>query len=243
MKIKRNADGSVERLKARVVAGGNFQVYEQDYMETYATVVSFTLVRVFLYITVLFQLHVVHVDVKTAFLNGILEEDIWITSPRIIPGRSSRCYKLLKAIYGLKQAHLAWHKRLCADPKTLGFEEMRNATCVFLKRTGDSKQNVFLIVYVDSILIISPTQKPCQKVVNALRELYDVHTTNSVDWFLGIPLHWAQENEFNTIRSLKLSQHLYIESILRRFQTENCEPVSTPMVESFWKGIADEKST
>lgn len=68
---------------------------------------------------------------KTAFLIGILEEDIWVTSSRNIPGGSSQSYKLLKAIYGLKQAHIVWHKRICADLKSLGFEEMRKSPCVF----------------------------------------------------------------------------------------------------------------
>lgn len=75
-KVKRNADGSVQRFKARVVAGGNHQTFGQDYMETYAPVVSFSVVGLFLYLTLSLQMYVAQVDVKTAFLNGELKEDV-----------------------------------------------------------------------------------------------------------------------------------------------------------------------
>lgn len=98
-------------------------------------------------------------------------------------------------------------------------------------------------MFVDDNLIISSTQKMCRRVVNAFRELYDVHANSSRDCFLGDQIDWVQENELSTTRSLKLSHPLYIESILRRFRIEDCKPVATLMVESFWKGIDDEKST
>ena len=105
LKVKRDVNGNAERFKARIVAGGNFQTYGEDYMETYAPVVSFSLVRVFLYIAMSLCMFVTQIDIKTAFLNGDLEEDVWVLSPRGVPGMSSRLYKLKKALYGLKQAH------------------------------------------------------------------------------------------------------------------------------------------
>eukprot|EP00171_Calliarthron_tuberculosum_P022036 IDg22036t1 len=69
--------------------------------------------------------------VKTAFLNADLTESVWVMSPQGIPGMKSRCYQLLKAMYGLKQAHLAWHTKLCSDLKTLAFKELASAPCVF----------------------------------------------------------------------------------------------------------------
>ena len=121
LKIKRDADGNVDRFKARVVAGGNFQTYGKDYMETYAPVAPFCLVRLFLYLTLCLQMSIAQVDIKTAFLNGDLKEDVWVMSPRGVPGIISTCFKLLKAMYGLKQAHLAWHTKLCADLNGIGF--------------------------------------------------------------------------------------------------------------------------
>ena len=76
-------------------------------------------------------------DVKTAFLNGDLDEHVWVMSPRGIHGRKSRCYKLQKAMYGLKQAHLAWHKKLCNHLQDIGFEELPIAPSVFSRKSTD----------------------------------------------------------------------------------------------------------
>ena len=147
LNIKRDATGKVDRFKARLVAGGNHQVYGQNYLETYAPVVDFSLVRIFLYIVLSLGMFIAQVDIKTAFLNGALEEAIWVMSPRNIPGRPSRLYKLKKALYGLKQAHLAWHKRLCADLLQLNFHELSSAPCVFRRKYRGFYS--FILVYVD----------------------------------------------------------------------------------------------
>lgn len=81
-------------------------------METYAHVVSFVAVRIFLFTALCFNMHMVQVDVKTAFRNGIFNEDIWVISPRGVHGRPVQRYKRKKEFYGLKQAHLSWHKKL-----------------------------------------------------------------------------------------------------------------------------------
>lgn len=96
---------------------------------------------------------------KTAFLNMIVDGDLRVTSPQNIPGRPSRCYKFFQSIYSLKEGHCAFHKRLCADFNAVGFAEMRNAPRFFLNRTGDCKQTIFRLVYVDEILNTPSTQK------------------------------------------------------------------------------------
>lgn len=90
LNIKRNSERQVDRFKARIVAGGNHQTYGVDYIETYAPVIDFSLVRMFLCLLLSLDLSVAQVDIKTAFLNGILEDNIWVISPRGIPGVKSR---------------------------------------------------------------------------------------------------------------------------------------------------------
>jgi Reverse transcriptase (RNA-dependent DNA polymerase) len=85
LKVKRNADGSVERFKTRIVACGSHQQFGQDFFETYAPVVV-AIVRVFLYIAVCSNMRIAQVDVKTAFLKGELDEDVWVMSPHGVPG-------------------------------------------------------------------------------------------------------------------------------------------------------------
>jgi Reverse transcriptase (RNA-dependent DNA polymerase) len=115
LKVKLNPDGSVERFKDRIVAGGNHQQFGEFFFETYAPVVDFAIVRVFLYIAVCSNMCMAQVDVKTAFLNCELDEDVWVMSPRGVPGYPASRYRLRKALYGLKQAHKALHVKLVWD--------------------------------------------------------------------------------------------------------------------------------
>lgn len=105
-KMKRQVDSLVGCFRARTVADGNYQVFCENYFETKAPVVTFVLVRIFLYISLCLRMKRGQLDVKISFLNGILSIDIWVMSPRGIPGDPARCYRLNKALYGLKQAHL-----------------------------------------------------------------------------------------------------------------------------------------
>lgn len=241
LKAKRKSDGSVERFKARVVAGGNHQTYGEDYMETYAPVVSFTLVRLFLYLALCLRMHIGQVDVKTAFLNGDLSESVWVMSPRGIPGMVSKCHRLLKAMYGLKQAHLAWHTKLCRDLKSIGFDELPSAPCVFrLRRSGSGL--CFILVYVDDLLILATSLEERDSVIRKLQKLYKLRILDDIELFLGVQLKWTVDRD-GPLRSLGMSQSLYANSVLRRFQMQDSKPAITPMVESFFSGLTLEEDT
>lgn len=239
LKVKRNADGSVDRFKARVVAGGNRQTFGQDYMETYAPVVSFSVVRLFLYLTLCMQMYVAQVDVKTAFLNGELKEDVWVTSPRGVSGLKPCCYKLVKAMYGLKQAHLAWHTKLSKDLRDLGFEELPSAPCVFRRKFGDIGYS-YILVYVDDLLVFTPNAAQRSSILEELRELYELRFEDRVSLYLGVQLTWTTDSDGSLV-GLKLGQRLYIEGMLRRFGLCNCKPARSPMVESFFTSLATEE--
>ena len=242
LNVKRDSAGKVDRFKARMVAGGNYQVYGENYSETYAPVVDFSVVRLFLYMVVSLGLAIVQVDVKTAFLNGDLEEDIWVMSPRNIPGRPSRVYKLKKALYGLKQAHLAWHKKLCADLMRLGFNELQSASCVFQRK----KRNIssYILVYVDDLLVVSQTEEEVQELVSKLETFYKLRRSTNVELFLGTRIQWHKSQTAEK-QYLSLSQAVYIQSVLRRFGMAECKPAITPMIENFYSGYegCEDKST
>lgn len=238
LKVKRKSDGTVERFKARIVAGGNYQTYGEDYFETYAPVVSFPLVRIFLYLVLCMNMFVAQLDVKTAFLNGELDEDVWVMSPRGVHGKKSHCYKLRKAMYGLKQAHLAWHKKLCSCLLEIGFEELPSAPCVFRRKFGASGYS-FILAYVDDILVLAPTVSERNSIVKQIQEMFEVRVSDEVNLFLGVQLGWELDSEGRPL-SLKLSQPLYIQGMLRRFGLENSKPARTPMVETFFPSFAAE---
>ena len=239
LKVKRKADGSVERFKARVVAGGNHQTYGENYKETYAPVVSFTMVRIFLYLALCLQMCVGQLDVKSAFLKGDLDESVWVMSPRGIPGLKSKCFRLLKAMYGLKQAHLAWHRKLCDDLQRLGFVELPSAPCVF-RRKGKGNWYDFVLVYVDDILVLSHSAAERDLIMQEFKSLYDLRVADRVELFLGVQLSWILDAS-GRVRALSMKQPLYAEGVLRRFGLDKSKPARTPMVESFFSGLAAEE--
>lgn len=113
LNVKRSADGGVHRFKARPVVGGNHQTYGLNYLETYAPVVEFPTVRLFLHLVLYFGLFAGQIDIKSAFLNGNLDDDVWVMSPHGMPGVTPCIYTVKKSLYGVKQAHVAWHTKLC----------------------------------------------------------------------------------------------------------------------------------
>lgn len=227
LKVKRVNDGSLKRFKARIVAGGNHQTYGQDYLETYVPVVPFLMVRVFLYFALFLNMCIAQSDVKTAFLNWKLSEDIWIMSPHGISGRKSLCYKFLKAMYGLKQAHFAWHSKPCADLLALGFEELPSAPCSFRRKWKFGKYT-YILVYVDDILILAYTVLERNGAVEELKKLYDLCVSERVEQFLGVQLGW-ELNSDGKIVSLKMSQPLYTEGTLRRFGLSDSRTRNRPI--------------
>eukprot|EP00171_Calliarthron_tuberculosum_P002470 IDg2470t1 len=205
LKIKRHGDGTVERFKARIVAGGNFQTYGSDYTDTYAPVVDFALVRLFLCVAMNRGMYVSQADVKTAFLNGELDEDVWVLSPKGIPGHSPRRYKLRKA----------------------------------LRRADSSStpnKDSFILVYVDDLLILSPTAAIQASTLKSLHALYDMREMGRVDTFLGVHMNWDDRG-----RWLHMSQSRYTLSMLKRFGMHKSKPAVTPMIEAFFSGLDAEK--
>ena len=250
LKVKRNADGTVDRLKARIVAGGNFQKHGTDYFDTYAPVVDFALVRLMLYMAMCHGMEVGQADIKTAFLNGSLDEDVWVVSPRGIPGHPPVRHKLHKSLYGLKQAHLAWHSKLVADLQGIGFRELPSAPCVFMRKPaaarhamelrGDNPAGAkcsFILVYVDDLLVVAPSKHVLKAIMQSLHQLYEMREMSNVEMFLGVELKWSPNR-----KSLHMSQSRYASDMVRRYGMQDSKPTDTPMVASFFAGLDAEKA-
>lgn len=199
------------------MTGGNFQTYGEDYKETYARVVSFSLVRMLLYLLLCLKMVVAQLYVKTAFLNGKLTKRAWVMSLRVIAGRKSLCYRLSKAMYGLKKAHLACNTELCGALLGMGFEELPSAPCVFRRRCQSGY--TFILVYVDDLLVLALTLVERDSFVEELKGLCKLRMTKEVYLFLRFQLEWNLNAQGRPV-SFMLSQLLYTESILRRFGTQ-----------------------
>ena len=144
----------VEAAIGRLVARGFQQVAGLDYSETYAPVIKFTTIRLLLALVAHFDLELHQMDVVTAFLNGDLDEDIYMEQPEgcVDKSKPDHVCKLLKAIYGLKQAHRMWHRKIDDFLLVeLGFKTSRSDPCLYIKREGD----VIMIIalYVDDLLL------------------------------------------------------------------------------------------
>ncbi|MBI0385171.1 hypothetical protein JBE27_55140, partial [Streptomyces albiflaviniger] len=147
-------DGNVTVHKARLVAKGFRQVQGVDYDETFCPIAMLKSVRILLAIDAYYDYEIWKMDVKTAFLNGKLTEDVYMVQPEgfVSPGDAKKVCKLQRSIYGLKQASRSWNLRFDEVVKGFGFIQSGEETCVYKKASGSKL--AFLILYVDDILLI-----------------------------------------------------------------------------------------
>ncbi|GJW82568.1 retrotransposon protein, putative, ty1-copia subclass [Tanacetum coccineum] len=147
-------DGNIHTYKACLVAKGFTQTYGVDYKETFSPVADIKAIRILIAITSYYDYEIWQMDVKTAFLDGRLNEDVYMVQPEgfVNPKPLRRVCKLQRSIYGLKQASRSWNKRFDEEIKRYGFTQNPNEPCVYKRSSGSII--VFLILYVDDILLM-----------------------------------------------------------------------------------------
>ncbi|GJR43810.1 retrotransposon protein, putative, ty1-copia subclass [Tanacetum coccineum] len=154
-KKKTDMDGNIHTYKGHLVAKGFTQTYGVDYEETFTPVADIKAIRILIAITASYQFYEIwQMDVKTAFLNGRLNEDVYMVQPKEFrnPKHPRRVCKLQRSIYGLKQASRSWNKRFDEEIKKYGFTQNLNEPCVYM--SASRSIIVFLILYVDDILLM-----------------------------------------------------------------------------------------
>jgi Reverse transcriptase (RNA-dependent DNA polymerase)/gag-polypeptide of LTR copia-type/Integrase core domain/GAG-pre-integrase domain len=223
-KIKRNADGSVERYKARLVAKGYSQQEGIDYNDTFAPVVKFSSIRTLLALGAYYDWEIHQLDVKTAFLNGDLEEDIYMKQPEgfTIRGKETLVCKLNKSLYGLKQSGRAWYKKMDTVLLNMKFTRLKSDHCVYFR----SVDNVvfYVAIYVDDILLLSNSLMKINSLKKELSQLFDMKDLGEAHFVLGIRI---ERNR--AARTLTLSQSEYVKNVISRFGMSSSHPVSTPL--------------
>ena len=215
-KKKRGIDGKVETFKARLVAKGFTQKEGLDYEETYSPVAMLKSIRILLSIAANLDYEIWQMDVKTAFLNGSLEESIYMMQPDgfTAKGQEHMLCKLKKSIYGLKQASRSWNTRFDQEVKSFGFDQCPIEYCVYWKRDG--QKVVFLVIYVDDILLIGNDVGLLSSVKVWLSSRFDMKDLGEAGQILGINLIRDRSR-----RMLGLSQTRYIDLIIARFGMQN----------------------
>lgn len=219
-KIKCNADGSIERYKARLVVRGFTQEYGMDYQDTFSPVVKYTSIRSIMAVAAVEHLKLWQFDVKTAFLYGELEEDVYMRQPVGFEDGSGRVCKLIKSLYGLKQASRCWNKQFTSFIKEFGFETSKSDKCVFVSKNNGRK--IILGIYVDDGLLAASDEVDVEPVLRHLSKRFEIKTSVA-KYFLGMEINRDKDG------SIHLSQATYARKVLKRFNIEECREVSTPM--------------
>ncbi|KAH9725713.1 hypothetical protein KPL70_007982 [Citrus sinensis] len=228
-KIKRDGNDQVEQYRARLVVKGYAQKEGIDFNEIFSPVVRLTTVRIVLAMCSTFDLHLEQLDVKTAFLHGELEEEIYMLQPEGFAeiGKENLVCKLNKSLYGFKQAPRCWYKRLDSFIMSLGYNRLSSDHCAYYKRFEDN-DFIILLLYVDDMLIAGPNKDRIQELKAQLAREFEMKDLGPANKILGMQIHRDRNN-----RKIWLSQKNYLKKILRRFNMQDCKSISIPLPVNF----------
>ncbi|KAL5769797.1 hypothetical protein ACOSP7_013951 [Xanthoceras sorbifolium] len=222
-RIKEEHNGN-KRYKARMVVKGFQQKEGIDYNEIFSPVVKLTTIRLVLKIVAAENLHLEQLDVKTAFLHGDLEEEIYMRQPEGFKeaGKENLVCRLKKSLYGLKQAPRQWYNKFDSFMSNSGFTRCQADHCCYIKRFDNSF--IILLLYVDDMLVAGSDM---QEIMNLKRELskqFAMKDLGAAKQILGMRI--KRDTKSGT---LLLSQAEYIKKVLSRFNMQDAKPVSTPL--------------
>ncbi|KAJ9547789.1 hypothetical protein OSB04_020332 [Centaurea solstitialis] len=214
--------GTIIRNKARLVAQGYRQEEGIDYDETFAPVARLEAIRLFLAFAAHMNFKVYQMDIKNAFLNGKLNEEVYVAQPPgfVDPKFPDHVYKLNKAPYGLKQAPRAWYDTLSTFLLSKGFVRGKIDSTLFLKKYP--KHILLVQIYVDDIIFGSTNPKLCEKFELLIKSEYKMSMMGELTFFLGLQIKQSEKGIF-------INQGKYVHEMLKKFDLTSCTPMKTPM--------------
>jgi transposase InsO family protein len=221
-KAKHNANGNITRFKARLVARGFSQAFGIDYFDTFAPVAKLTTYRVIFALAALEQWEIHGMDVITAYLLGKLDEEIYMMQPegfvRMGMKRNMVC-RLLRSLYGLKQAARVWNLKIHTFLTKIGFIRSTADPCLYV----DIKQNLYITIWVDDLLIVGKNGKDIANVKVQLSREFEMKDLGKLEHFLGMRITRTLDG------GITIDQSGYIRQILERFGMESSKAVTTPI--------------
>lgn len=219
--IKAKVNGKIDRYKARLVVKGYEQTQGIDYTETFSPVVRYDTMRLLLWLAVEDNLEMSQFDCKTAFLNGKLEETIFLVQPEGYDDGSGRICKLNRSLYGLKQAPRCWNLRLSQFLSTIGFNSSPLDPCVFVKR--ETEQFIIIAVYVDNGLILAHRKENITELLCELQSEFEITICDEVNQFLGFQIERLDNG------NIRIHQTNYVLKTLEMFNMDDCRSSKVPV--------------
>ncbi|WKA08959.1 hypothetical protein VitviT2T_026639 [Vitis vinifera] len=219
-KIKTRSDGSVESYKARLVAKGFTQEYGIDYEETFAPVARISSVRALLAVAAARKWDLFQMDVKNAFLNGDLSEEVYMQPPPGLSIESNKVCHLRRALYGLKQAPRAWFAKFSSTIFRLGYTASPYNSALFLRRTD--KGTILLLLYVDDMIITGDDLSGIQELKDFLSQQFEMKDLGHLSYFLGLEITHSTDG-------LYITQAKYASNLLSQAGLTDSKTVDTPV--------------
>ncbi|GJS90577.1 retrovirus-related pol polyprotein from transposon TNT 1-94 [Tanacetum coccineum] len=223
-KVKLDELGGILKNKARLVARGYRQEEGIDFEESFAPVARLEAIRIFLAFAAHMNMVIYQMDVKTAFLNGNLREEVYVSQPDgfVDPDKPNYVYKLKKALYGLKQAPRAWYDMLSSFLISNDFSKGSVDPTLFIRREGN--ELILVQIYVDDIIFAASTPELCDLFAKIMCSKFKMSMMGKISFFLGLQISQSP-------RGIFINQSKYALESLKKYGFESCDPVDTPMVE------------
>ena len=220
-KVKLNTDGSLGKLRSRLVARGNEQEEGIEYIETFSPVVRTVTIRTVLHVAVSKKWEIKQLDVQNTFLHGDLQETVYMKQPPgfVDPEKPDHVCKLNKAIYGLKQAPRYWFDKFSSFLISFGLQCRFPDPSLFVYHHGSDV--IYLLIYVDEMLLTGNNQELVDRLVAELSQDFGMKDMGEVHYFLGIQVHHQKKGLF-------LCQMQYAEDLLINTGMRDCAPMPTP---------------
>lgn len=221
-RIKRDQHGTITQYKARLVARGFHQREGIDYGDTFSPVVKPATVRLVLSLAVSNNWNIRQLDINNAFLQGTLTDAVYVTQPPgfVDPHHPTHVCQLKKALYGLKQAPRAWYTELKNHLITMGFRNTISDSSLFVFQ--DAGVIIYLLVYVDDIIVTSNATDALNKFILNLATRFSLKDLGPLSYFLGVEVLKHPKGIF-------LSQKRYIQDLLTKANMDGCNNIATPL--------------
>ncbi|GJV78631.1 retrovirus-related pol polyprotein from transposon TNT 1-94 [Tanacetum coccineum] len=223
-KVKLDKLGGILKNKARLEARGYRQEEGIYFEESFALVARLEAIRIFLVFSAHMNMVIYQMDVKTAFLNGNLQEEVYVNQQDgfMDPDNPNHVYKLKKALYGLKQAPRAWYDMLSSFLISQDFSKGSVDPTLFIHREG--KELLLVQIYVDDIIFVASTPELCDLFAKIMCSKFKMSMMGKISFFLGLQISQSP-------RGIFINQSKYALESLKKYGFDSCDPVDTPMVE------------